>query len=498
MSQLPEININLHEKQTIAYESKATEILYGGAAGGGKSHLMRVAAIIWCAMVSGLQVYLFRRITKDLVKNHVEGTNGFRALLQPWIKFNFASIVDKEIRFWNGSKIYLCHCEHEKNMYDFDGAEIHVLLIDELTHFTEKIYRFLRGRVRAVGLPELSDQLKGLFPRIICGTNPGNIGHLWVKKTFIDGCEPLEIRKMENEEGGMSRQFIPALLEDNPSMLQDDPTYEAKLQGLGSKALVEAKRYGNWDIIEGAYFDCWNKKRHVVKPFEIPKHWLKFMSFDWGSAKPFSVGWYTVSDGHETKDGKFIPSGAVIKYREWYGCKPGKTDEGIKMTVEQVSDGILKRQNGEKITYSIADPAIFAEDGGPSMSSRFNKKGVYFRRAKNKRTSKEGVVGGWDQMRDRLNGEIVEWEDEDTPIYGRPMIYFFSTCYDSIRTIPALQHDKNNPEDLDTNMEDHAADECRYACMSRPWTAPAPAKKTKTDRYSSYTENEEVSGWRTV
>ena len=138
MSDLPELNLNLHDKQTIAYLSKATEILYGGAAGGGKSHLMRSAAIIWCSMIPGFQVYLFRRVTKDLIKNHIEGPQGFRKMLSPWSKFNFARIVDSEIRFWNGSKIYLCHCEHEKNMYDFDGAEIHLLLIDELTHFTEK------------------------------------------------------------------------------------------------------------------------------------------------------------------------------------------------------------------------------------------------------------------------------------------------------------------------------------------------------------------------
>jgi len=486
MSPLPEINVQLHEKQTLAYQSKATEILYGGAAGGGKSHVMRIAAIIWCSMIAGLQVYLFRRVTKDLVKNHIEGPQGFRRLLSPWVIYGFVQIVDKEIRFWNGSKIYLCHCEHEKNMYDYDGAEIHLLLMDELTHFTEKIFRFLRGRVRAVGLPELPDNLKGLFPRIICGTNPGNIGHLWVKKTFIDNCQPYEIRQMDDEEGGMLRQFIPALLEDNPSMLKDDPTYEAKLKGLGSKALVEAKRYGNWDVVEGAYFDNWSPA-NIIKPFSVPADWTRFRSFDWGSAKPFSVGWYAVSPGYNVDGCQFLPKGAMIKYREWYGCKPKKEDTGLKMTVEQVGAGIIERDGNDKIAYSVADPAIFAKDGGPSMASRFKTKKVFFRRAKNKRTSTEAVRGGWDQMRDRLDG-----------MDGKPMLYFFNTCFDSIRTIPALQHDPNIPEDLDTTMEDHAADECRYSCMSNPWVKPDPEPAAKKPDYDAYNEMSEDQGWRTV
>lgn len=487
MSQLPEINVKLHAKQTVAYKSKATEILYGGAAGGGKSHLMRIAAIIWCSLIPGLQVYLFRKVTKDLVKNHIEGPKGFRSLLAPWVSFGFCQIVDKEIRFWNGSKIYLCHCEHEKNMYDYDGAEIHLLLIDELTHFSEKVYRFLRGRVRAVGLPELPDDLKGCFPRIICGTNPGNVGHLWVKKTFIDNCTPLEIRKMDEDEGGMLRQFIPALLEDNPSMLKDDPTYRAKLKGLGSKALVEAKLKGNWDVVEGAYFDNWDSNKHVIKPFQIPRAWTKYRAFDWGSAKPFSTGWWTVCPGYQTRSGVYIPKGAIIKYREWYGCQKNKADVGLKMTVEQVAKGIKKRDSREKIAYSVADPAIFAQDGGPSMADRFAAKGVYFRRAKNKRTSNEAVLGGWDQVRDRLDG-----------VDGVPMIFFFDTCFDSIRTIPALQHDPNRPEDLDTKMEDHAGDEARYSCMSQPWIAPEKSEDSDIPKDRYMESEEETGGWRTI
>lgn len=459
-----ELDIDLHPKQSVAFNSSATEILYGGAAGGGKSHLMRMAAITWCSEIPGLQVYLFRRIREDLVKNHMEGPNGFREFLAGWVECGFVTIVEDEIRFWNGSKIYLCHCKDEKDRFKYQGAEIHVLLIDELTHFTDKIYRFLRNRVRMVGIT-LPHKYEGRFPRIISGANPGGVGHQFVKMTFIDGATPLMTYSTPASEGGMARQFIPAQLEDNPSMNDNDPGYEGRLLGLGSEGLVRAMRYGDWDIVEGAFFDNFRKDRHVLKPFSIPEHWMRFRAGDWGSAKPFAFGWYAVaSDDFIAAPGKVIPRGSLVKYREWYGCKvdaQGKfiPDTGLKMTAEDVGRGIRDRDQLEAIAYGVLDPAAFAEDGGPSIAERIMDGGATFRRADNKRVTQRGAMGGWDTMRARLDGE------EDGP----PMLFFFETCIHSIRTIPALQHDEDRIEDLDTKAEDHAADETRYACMSRPW-----------------------------
>jgi hypothetical protein len=206
----------------LAFESNATETLYGGAAGGGKSYLIRLCAIAWAAAIPALQVYLFRRHRDDLAKNHVEGPSGLRALLAEWVTDRRCEIVEDEVRFENGARIYLCHCKDEKDMYKYQGAEMHVLLIDELTHFTETMYRFLRMRVRMVGIG-VPDFYQGCFPRILCGANPGNIGHQWVKATFIDGRAPLAIERTPEGEGEMLRQFIQARLEDNPSMMADDP-----------------------------------------------------------------------------------------------------------------------------------------------------------------------------------------------------------------------------------------------------------------------------------
>lgn len=473
------IAITLHEKQSAAVQTQATEVLFGGAAGGGKSLAMRAAAVMWCGEIPGLQVYLFRRLREDLIKNHIEGPKGFRSLLNPWVSNGYVEIVEDEIRFWNGAKIYLCHCKDEKDRFKYLGAEIHVLLIDELTTFTETIYRFLRSRVRMVGI-DLPEQFRGRFPRIFTSSNPGNVGHHWVKAAFIEPRPPFEIAQMPSDEGGMHRQFIPAKLDDNPSMMEEDPDYGQKLEGLGNPALVRAMREGDWNVVAGAFFPEFETNKHVVAPRSLPLYWHRFRSFDWGSARPFSVQWWAVSDG-ELSD---FPRGALICYREWYGAPKdeagrSKPNTGLRLTAEEVANGILEREANDitginKIMGGVADPSIFAEDGGPSIADRMARLKVYFRAADNKRVGVRGAMGGWDQLRARLKGD------------GRkPGIYWFETCLDTIRTLPALQADEDRPEDCDTASEDHAADSIRYACLSRPYTAPLPAEmEPERDKYA--------------
>jgi len=510
------LRVHLHPKQWVAFLTEATEVLFGGAAGPGKSHLMRIAAIVWCSNIAGLQVYLFRRVREDLYKNHMEGPKGFRALLAVWEWAGWCRIVGDEIHFWNKSVIYLCHCKTENDRFKYQGAEIHVLLIDELTHFTEKIYRFLRARVRMVGI-KLPAEYLGKFPRILCAANPGNIGHLFVKTTFISGCEPLKIRQMPRSEGGMLRQYIPARLEDNPSMMEDDPGYEAKLEGLGSATLVAAMRKGDWDVVEGAFFSEWSNDQHVLAPFTLPSHWLRFRSGDWGSASPYSIGWWTVvSDDYRLADAnraagivrsaaavqsgavpdagnRVLPRGALVRYREDYGKVGGKlTATALGMRIAKVEE------RDPKLSFGVLDPSAFKEDGGPSIAERINdellkKKLITFHEADNSRVSKTdgndrgGPMGGWDQMRGRLIGTARKEPDGSVDwAAGRPMIYCFATCLDSIRTIPVLQHDPHRAEDLDTHSEDHAADDWRYACMSRPWIKTLP--KDNAERRDAFRE----------
>lgn len=482
----PSFDVKFSEKQSRAIRSPANEILYGGAAGGGKSFFIRCLACILCGLIPGLQVYLFRRLHEDLHKNHMEGPKSFPVLLAPFIACGLVKTVEAELRFWNGAKIYLCHCQHEKDVAKYQGAEIHVLLIDELTHFSETIYRFLRNRVRAPGLvipdgaaamflAKFGVNLRAKIPLILCGSNPGSVGHQWVKAAFVDDALPFEVRRMTDDEGGMLRQYIPAKLEDNPQLMKDDPGYEKRLMGLGSKELVKAFRHGDWNIVAGAFFDHLSEDRHMLPRFTPPKHWTRFRSMDWGSAKPFSVNWFCIVEAGEWvrfSDGKdrMLPGGALVMYREWYGCQKdeggkSKPDTGLRLSPEQVGRGILEREAGEKIEGSlcVADPSMWKEDGGPSHMERMLKcdakrpmdpVGPRFRPADNSRTN------GWQQVYDRL-----KWDETDT---GEPMLYITQDCRDWWRTVPALMHDPARPEDIDTRMEDHAGDSLRYGCMARP------------------------------
>jgi hypothetical protein len=465
MAMATPIQVSLQPKQGRAFLSKATEILYGGAAGGGKSHLLRILAIAVAYDVPSAQVYLFRRESVDLIKNHLNGPTGFYVMLAPLIKSGHVRITTAPqvvISFWHGAKIYLAHCKNENDVYGYQGAEMTLLLIDELTHFTDGIYRFLRGRLRLGGL-DLPDRWRGKLPKIVCGSNPGNIGHQFVKGMFIDGRQPYAIEKMKKSEGGMLRQFIPALLSDNPILLKNDPEYEDRLEGLGAPELVRAMKEGDWDIVAGAALEKLTRQTHAVRPFKIPGHWTKFTSMDWGTAKPFSVGWYAVVEGDTLIRGRggdpdvYLPDGALVRYRELYGWN-GKPDEGCRKESYEVATEVLEieRQADESMDYRIGDSAMWAQTDGPSPQERmYNATDGRFVM----RQSEKDRTMNYQEVRARIAGED-----------DRPMLYVTLNCQHFWRTVPSLQLDQTNPEKgPDTKQEDHVYDDLSYACRSRPF-----------------------------
>ena len=411
-----------------------TELLYGGARGGGKSDFLLGDFLQGVARYgSNWHGILFRRTypeLQEIIRRSLEIYAPTGAIYR---------VGDKEWLWPNGAVLRLRFLEREQDASRYQGHSFSWIGWDELTQWpTDDAYKLIRACLRwASGdVPE---------KRIRASANPGGPGHGWVKKLFIDpaphGFKPIEDKKM-----GTTRMFIPARVIDNKILLQTDPNYIDRLKGVGSQELVKAWLDGDWTIVVGSYFPEFDS-RHVVRPHSIPPHWTRFRSFDWGSMRPFSVGWWAVSDG--TGD---YPANALIRYREWYGASGPNV--GLKMTVEQVAQEIKARSGNEEYKYSVADPAIFKTDGGPSMAERMKQCGVLFRPADNRR------VPGWDQIRQRLLGE------------EKPMLYVFNTCIDFIRTFPTLQHDAHNIEDVDTNGEDHVADEARYAVMSRPYQKP--------------------------
>lgn len=460
----------LHPKQSDALRSPATEILYGGAAGGGKSHLFRVAAIFWARMIPGIQIYFFRREFPDLWKNHMDGPTSFPVLLATLVDAGLCRInySDHVIRFLNGSTIHLCHCQHEKDMWGYQGAEIHLLIVEELTQFTARIYRYLRSRVR-LGAMKIPPQYAHLFPRVLTGANPGGVGHNWVKADFPDFQPPMRTKKAAGD-GGFLRQYIPAKLDDNPTLLAD-PGYEERLAAIGDPALVRAMRDGDWNIVAGGMFDdVWRDEVHVMEPFDIPKSWMIDRSFDWGSSKPFSVGFWAESDGTEAtlRDGtkKAWPRGTLFRIAEIYGWN-GQANEGCRKLAVEVARDIVQMQKevpwGPRVKPGPADNSVFDAENGVCIANDMAKLGVRWERSDKSPGSRKT---GWEAMRKRFKA-CLKHPMED------PGLFVFDTCRHFIRTVPSLTRDDKKQDDVDTKAEDHVGDETRYRVLEVSRTATA-------------------------
>jgi hypothetical protein len=424
-------------------KSEIFEVVYGGARGGGKTdgvlgdfafHAQRHGA-----NAKGL---LVRRKRVALEPTVARAQRIFSELGAKWRP------TRSYFEWPNGAVLYFRHLDNDADAELYQGHDYTRVYVEELTQFprpgpVDKLKATLRS---AAGV-------RCAF-RATC--NPGGAGHNWVKARYIDAGPETVV-----EEDGLTRMFIPAKLSDNRRLMARDPLYEARLRQTGSAALVKAWLEGDWDSIEGAFFDGWSG-RNIVEPFVVPAHWTRLRSFDWGYGAPFSVGWWAVVSDDHPASGRTLPRGALVRYREWYGAD--RMGQGVRLSAEEVAAGIREREAGETITQGVADPSIFAQNGGPSIGERMRRAGVHSRPADNTRVGQAGALSGWDQMRARIKGDGVT-----------PMLFVFSTCRDFIRTVPVLRHDPNRPEDLDTHAEDHVADETRYACLSRPFIAKTPS-----------------------
>lgn len=423
------------------------EVFYGGARGGGKteasigdwfSHSGRYGE-----HAAGL--FVRRKLTQltDIIKRFKRYGAKVGA---KWHE------QKKELLMPNGAVLKFAYLERDEDAEEYQGHEYTRVYVEEVTNFPfpEPIMK-LKGTLRsAAGVP--------------CGIrmtgNPGGPGHHWVKERYIDPCPTGYLVIKEEEEietsDGVSvltfieRVFIPAKLKDNRKLLENDPGYVLRLRQTGSATLVKAWLEGDWNGVDGTFFSEFDENKHIIRgPLSIPSHVTRFRALDWGSAAPFSVGWYAVSDGTfgYAKD-------ALIKYQEWYGWT-GKPNKGLKMSANLVAQGIVNRDGKIPPSYGVADPSIFSNNGGPSIAEMMIVEKCVWFRGDNAREA------GWEQLRRRFSSGDSQ---------STTLLLFHESCESTIRTIPYLQHDERDPEDLDTDAEDHAADETRYACMSRPLT----------------------------
>lgn len=434
-------------KQLLFHSTDADEVLYGGAAGGGKSKACVMDALARTLRYPNSHAYIFRRTFRELEDTIIAEAKGS----YPQGLGRYVSGAH-EYRLNNGSIIHFRHCASMEDMYTYAGAEIHFLYFDELTTFEREIFDFLKTRLRA-------KKTLGLVPVVRCTSNPGNIGHAWVKEYFVDAGPFGEKVQKEIKSAALGKtkivttQYIPSLATENPHITED---YIFELEKK-PEALRRALLMGEWDAFEGQVFLEWKddpkhygdrKWTHVIDPFPIPLHWPRFMSFDHGYSKPFSVGWWALA-----------PDGTAYRYREWYGWN-GTPNKGLEISPGEIAKGIVEREYDERRENinidRIADPAIFDRSRGDSvaqmMEPQGGRDGVYFRKGDNTR------LAGKMQFHERLRF------DED----GRPKMQVFRTCRQFIRTIPALPYDLRKAEDVDSDSEDHIYDEARYFLMARP------------------------------
>ncbi|HLO79201.1 MAG TPA: terminase family protein [Magnetospirillum sp.] len=453
--------------QTALLTCPLPEVCYGGARFGGKTDGVLGE---WASHAAeygkdaiGLMV---RRQRTELV----ETIERSKVIYGP-----LGAVYQEQKSMWTfpgGGRLRFAYLERDSDANAYQGHSYSRIYVEECGNFPSPTPILkLKGTLRSgAGVP----------CRMLLTCNPGGPGHGWVKARYIDpapmGYTPITetfVNPWTHEKIEMARVFIPSLPTDNKFLT---PEYIATLQQIGNDNLVKAWLFGDWNIIDGAFFDRWSH-RNVVKPFEVPADWLRFRAADWGFSAPFSMGWYAVA-GDDAEDFG-IPRGCLVRYRELYTMRPGQPNVGLRLTTEQLADDIKRMSGAEKYAYSVIDPAAFAESGGPSIAERFARRGVAFKRADNRRLGSRGAMAGWDLVRARIQGED-----------DRPMFVTFSTCTELIRTLPVLQHDPVKAEDLDTTQEDHCADELRYAVTSRPWVAKKPTEPEPPRTIQNLTMNE--------
>ncbi|MBP5221888.1 MAG: phage terminase large subunit [Lachnospiraceae bacterium] len=454
-------------KQYLLFKDKHRYIAYGGARGGGKSWSFQKKSEMLAMRYPGIKILIVRKTYRELLNNYIADMQSDLYGIAVYNK------GEKIFYFPNGSTITFGYCANEGDLDQYQGAQYDVVFIDEATQLQEDWLKKINASVRGVNS----------FPkRTYYGLNPGGPSHGYFKRLFID-------RRFEGKEKPERYSFIQALLTDNKILMETQPEYREDLENLPPK-LRDAWLYGNWDVFEGQFFEDFRiepderaakeagfdlsraellKQRrfvHVIDPFDLnqgeKQGWSILRSYDFGYGKPYSCAWWAIDY-----------DGVMYRILEDYGCT-GTPNEGTKMTPDQQFERIARIENEHpwlrgRIIDGVADPAIWDGSRGESIYDTACRHQIYFRKGINDR------IPGWMQVHYRFQF------DEN----GFPRMYVFRNCKDFIRTIPLMQYDNNRVEDLDSDLEDHIADETRYACMDRP---VAPLRAVKPAEYTAFVD----------
>jgi phage terminase large subunit len=464
--------------------SPASWIGFGGARGGSKSHAGRQIILDRRIRYAGTDALVIRRTFKEVFGNCIQPM--FRAwpITRKWYRGASATEGHHVLALPNGSKVFYGYAEHKEDIYDWQGWEFADILVEEASHFNEEELRFLKTCNRWTSSAPI-------HPKFICTMNPGNVGHDFMRRIFVD-------RRYSENEKPEDYAFIQAYGWDNlewslPSLLTDNgitaeswheltPSQQDEVReelariyygwtdrerfeyfvtrsdyGRNLFALPSQERdahlFGEWDSFIGQFFSEFQRRLHVCKPFQIPSYWERFASFDWGFRSPACTLWHAVS-----------PEGRVYTYREAYvkgKDTPWLAQNNVKLT------------GNETLRYKVGDPACFNNTaGGPTVAEVMAINGWAMLTAENDRKN------GWARVRDYL-----AWEENDQgqltreptwQIFDGPGAPQGLGCPNLIRTLPALVHDPYDPEDVNSDCEDHAPDTARYGLMTRPRSTIVP------------------------
>lgn len=419
--------------QTDFLAATEKEVLYGGARGGGKSYSLLVDPLRYCTY-EGARALILRKTMPEL-RDLINHAHRLYKAAYPEAKWREQ---EKEYRFPSGARIEFGYAENEQDATRYQGQAYTWIGIDEVgLYASDRILTLLKGSLRSV------DPRIPTFIRMTC--NPGGPGMSWLKEQFVDAAPwntpfkvPIDLGNGQTDY--VTRRFIPARLEDNPSLNQT-ADYRNMLLSLPDK-LRKMWLEGRWDIIEGAAFEEWNPDVHIVEPFLIPSNWPKFRACDWGFSQPYCVLWFAVD--YENN---------IYVYKELYG-------KGL--TADTFAQRVRYAEEGDYVQYGVMDSSVWARRGdiGPPIPEIMRQNGVHWRPSdRSPGSRKNGKM--------EVHRRLRIFEDIIT---GQPTarLKVFSTCRNLIRTLPMLPLDQNDMEDVDTKAEDHAYDALRYGLMSRP------------------------------
>ena len=432
--------------QTEFLAAGETDVLYGGAAGGGKSYAMLVDPLRY-AHRAAHRALIIRRSMPEL-RELIDKSRELYPKAFPGCKYRE---VEKLWNFPSGAKIEFGFLERDADVYRYQGQAYSWIGFDEITHLpTEFPWNYLASRLRTTD--------SEITPYMRCTANPGGVGAHWVKKRYIDPNEPNESFKGSD---GLSRKFIPARLEDNP-FLAEDGRYEQMLKALPPtqrKQLLE----GNWDVNEGAAFTEFDTDLHIVTPFQIPIHWERVKGIDYGYASESACIWAAIDPS----------DGTLIVYRELYRKGLTGEDLGHLITEMELQDPLA--------VSGVLDTAAWSKTGttGPTVGETLVRQGHKLRRAD----------------KNRIQGKVQIHEYLRLQQSGRPRLQIFNSCPNLIRELQSIPLDKSNPEDVDTHAPDHAYDALRYLIMSRPRVNDPLAQLRNLRLQQAYTPSDDVFGY---